>query len=140
MLYLHSDSMAEVKRDYISVEKKSYHGRGPRSGVTYYLGVLNSEMLQQVTFNMFNTRALLIKIQTKRKNSGLIMLASQVGTPRILKAVWKCDNILEPIIFWTDDFWIPENECNPFGCPKIRFQATTGSLDLLILDRKVVKY
>ncbi|MDM8554714.1 hypothetical protein QUF75_08305 [Desulfococcaceae bacterium HSG7] len=129
-----------MKRDYISVEKKSYHGRGPRIGASYYLGVTNSEQLQQVTFNMFNTRALLIKIQAKRKNSGLIMLASQVGTPRILKAVWKCDNILEPIILWTDDFWIPENECNPFGCSKIRFQATTGSLSLLILDRKVVKY
>jgi hypothetical protein len=141
-LYFHSESKAQGKineGDYLSVEKKRFHGRGPRVGTVYWLGILNSEMLQQVTLNMFNTRALLINIQTDRKNSGVIMLVSEVGTPRILKAVWKCDNILEPIIFWTDRFWIPENECSFLGCPKIRFQATSGECDLFILDKKVVK-
>jgi len=100
--YCCSESIAQGaihERDYLTVEKKRFHGRGAEVGTVYWLGVLQSEMLQQVTFNMFNTRALLIKIQTDRKNSGIIMLASQVGTPRVLKEVWKCDNILAPIIF-----------------------------------------
>ncbi len=138
-LYFHSESMAQggiSERDYITVEKKRFHGRGPRIGAVYWLGLVNPNALQQVTFKMIDTHALLIKIQTKRKNSGVIMLASQVGTPRILKAVWKCDNILEPIIFWTDRFWIPDNECNSLGCPKIRFQTTRGECDLFILDKR----
>ncbi len=123
-------------RDSITEGKKRFYGRGARVGTSFTISKIDSTKMQQVTFGMGNSRALLIKIQTYKKNSGVIMLVSQVGSSRLLKAVWKCDDIRAPIIFWTDHFWIPDKECNAFGCPKIRFQAIRGKLSVTILDKR----
>jgi len=124
------------RRDYLTDRRERFSGNGIRVGNRYAISVIKSELPHQVTFNMISDRAILIKIDTTVKPSGVIMLASQPSSPRILKPVWTCEDLREPVFFWTDQFWTPTGGCNSTGCPKIRFIATRGSLIVYLLNKR----
>ena len=122
------------ERDYITEQWERFHGTGPTIGVTRWISLVDSRFPHQVTYTMKKYRTLLIRIESDIKHSGVIMLASQPASPRMLKTVWSCEDLRYPISFWTDRYWRTNKKCNETGCPKIRFQVTKGALAVGILD------
>ena len=119
-------------KDYQKIRKEQLYGIGPASGENYCISFSDLGKSHQVTFKMNKYRALFVRLQSG-SNASVIMLGSQPGSPRMLKAVWAYDDLNETIEFWTDRFWVSHSGCNVTGCPKIRFQVTRGTLCVKIL-------
>ena len=72
-----------------------------------------------------------------KQPSGIIMFASRVGTPRLLDAIWKNDDLRYAIRIRTGDYRLFQSDCNSVGCPRMKFQVTRGSLTLTVIKKQV---
>lgn len=122
--------------DYIIREKRRFYGVDPVSGRKYTLAWGMSGWPEWITFNMAAYRSLLVEIKPLKKPCGIILYGSRVGTPRLLKTVWAYDEIRHSVFLQTGKYWIDRSRCNATGCPKLKFQVTRGSLNVII--RKVI--
>jgi hypothetical protein len=141
-LALHSSvnlSIAErgiTERDYIIDRSIQFQGSVAIVGRHYTLSATDPKWPQQVTFVMHKDRSLMVRIYYIKRPAGVLMLASPPSSPRLIKAVWAQDDLRYPVRFWTEDFWIRKGVCDPTSCPKIRFQATRGTIGISILDKR----
>ena len=122
--------------DYLTKRRLSFQGTGPALREEHWITVQDHQFSNQITYKMENYRAILVQLRTEVRPTSVIMLASAPGTPRLLMPVWNCDDLRGNIVFWTDSYWISDQRCNSTGCPKIRFQATRGGLNVKILNRR----
>lgn len=126
-----------TERDYIIDRHIRFQGYEPVMMEGYTISTSDPKWDQTVGFVMSKDRSLLFEFQPVTPKAGVIMFASQVGSPRHLKAVWSDDNITTPIRIWSDRFWTPDNRaCDATGCPRIMFKATKGTLGVFVMDRK----
>jgi hypothetical protein len=125
-----------TERDYIIDRSIRFQGSVALVGEGYTISVTDSKWPQQVTFVMHKDRSLMVRIYSIKRPAGVLMLASQPSSPRLLKAVWANDDLRVPVSFWTENFWVRKGTCDHTGCPKIRFQATRGTIGLSILDKR----
>ncbi len=142
ILALHSfvdRSVAErgiTERDYIIDRSIQFQGSVAIVGRHYTISVTDPKWPQQVTFVMHKDRSLMVRIYSIKRPAGVLMLASQPSSPRLIKAVWANDDLRNPVSFWTGDFWVHNGTCDHSGCPKVRFQATRGTIGVSILDKR----
>lgn len=132
-------SMAErgiTERDYIIERSIQYQGSVAIIGQGYTISATESKWPQQVTFVMHKDRSLMVRIYPIKRPAGVLMLGSQPSSPRLVKAVWANDDLRDPFSFWTDAFWVRRGTCDHTGCPRIRFQATRGTIGVSILDKR----
>jgi len=125
-----------TERDYMSEHVRRTEGFLPITGDSYVISSNSFKFPKLITFFMERDRSLLVRLESNRKHSSVIMLTSQASSPRLLKAVWKHDDIRYPITFWTGDYWLPESNCNPTGCPKVQFKVIKGHVEIFILDQR----
>lgn len=125
-----------TERDYMVDRHQRFQGYEPVLFDGHTISVHDSKWHQTFGYVMSKDRALLLKVQPVTQTAGVIMFASQAGSPRCMQAVWARDNITEPIRVWTDQYWISDKRCNATGCPKIMFKATQGTLEVIILKRR----
>jgi len=125
-----------TEKDYIIDRSIQFQGSVAVVGRHYTISVTDPKWPQQVTFFMHKDRSLMVRIYSIKRPAGVLMLASQPSSPRLIKPVWANDDLRDPVSFWTDDFWIRNGTCNHSGCPKIRFQATRGTIGVSILDKR----
>lgn len=125
-----------TERDYIIDRSIRFHGSVAVVGEGYTISVTDSKWPQQVTFVMHKDRSLMVRIFPIYRPAGVLMLASQPSSPRLVKAVWANDDLRNPVNLWTNNFWVRKGTCDHTGCPKIRFQATRGTIGLSILDKR----
>ena len=125
-----------TERDYLIERSIQYQGSVAIIGRGYTISAIDSTWPQQVTFVMHKDRSLMVRIFPIKRPAGVIMLGSQPSSPRLVKAVWANDDLRNPFSFWTDSFWVRKGACDHTGCPKIRFQATRGTLGISILDKR----
>ncbi|MFZ5569574.1 MAG: hypothetical protein ACOZF0_04180 [Thermodesulfobacteriota bacterium] len=128
-----------TERDYIIDRYNRFQGYEPVLYEPYTISVSDTRWDQVFGYVMSKDRTLLLEITPVTASAGVIMFGSETGSPRCLKAVWAHDNITEPIRFWTDRFWSPDDrECdNTYtDCPRIMFRATSGTLGVSVLERK----
>jgi hypothetical protein len=132
-------SLAErgiTERDYIIDRSIQFQGSVAIVGRHYTISATDPKWHQQVTFIMHKDRSLMVRIYPIKRPAGVLMLASQPSSPRLVNPVWANDDLRDAFSFWTDDFWIRTGTCDHSGCPKIRFQATRGTIGVSILDRR----
>jgi len=122
--------------DYLIKRQINFHGTGPALEEEHWLTLYDRKFSRQITYEMDDYRALLVQLRTDVRPTSVIMLASTAGTPRVLRLVWRCDDLRDPIVFWTDRYWISDQICNATGCPKIRFQVIRGGVDIKIIKRR----
>jgi len=125
-----------TERDYIIDRSIQFQGSVAVIGTGYTISAIDSTWPQQVTFVMHKDRSLMVRIFPIKRPAGVLMLGSQPSSPRLVKAVWANDDLRNPFSFWTDSFWVRKGACDHTGCPKIRFQATRGTLGISILDKR----
>ncbi len=126
-----------TERDYIVDRHIRFQGYEPVLNDGYTISVSDKKWDQTIGYVMSKDRALLIEFTPVTPLAGVIMLASETGSPRKLKAVWADDHITTPIRIWTDRFWTPDNrDCDATGCPRIMFRATSGTLNFIVKERK----
>lgn len=123
------------RRDYIIWRREQTWGVRPLIGDERFLEPL-SHKREQVTWEMGKDRSLLIAIWPVTETSTVWMLVSQPSSPHLVKPVHIWDNLSEPIMFWTDEVWVPNELCDPSGCPKIRFQSVRGKVGVRVLDKR----
>lgn len=125
------------EKDYISEQRQNFYGFVPVVGSGYIISRTDSQWPGSVTLEMSRDTSLLISIEAQGNNpAGLIMLASEILSPRVLKQVWAWDDLRYILRFWTGNYWTPKGECDSTGCPKIRFQAVRGTSEIIILDKR----
>lgn len=124
------------ERDYIFERELQFKGSTPIAGEYFTVTQTDPKWPQQVTFSMKKVSSFLVKVEAIQKPAGIIMSVSRASSPRILKSVWAHDNIQDAISFWTNRYYIPSSDCDPTGCPKIRFQATQGTVGIVIIEIK----
>lgn len=126
-----------TERDYISERYQNFHGFVPVPGSGYIISRTDSKWPSDVTLEMSKDKSLLISLEAQGNNpAGLIMMASEILSPRVLKSVCKWDDLRFPVRFWTDRFWLPKGKCESSGCPKITFKALRGTTEIIILDKR----
>ncbi len=122
------------RRDYMINEHERYHGDKPLIKIPYAISRNEPGKSFDITFTMVQYPSLLVRIEPVTMPAGVILYGSRPLTPGLLKAVWADDNIRQPVIFWTHEFWKSNEKCSATGCPKIRFQSTRGAVRIIILD------
>jgi len=122
------------ERDYISDRSIREKGITPKPGRRYTLSQKDSKWPEQATFSMNKAMSFLVEIEPVKRQTGVVFLASQAFSPNIMKAVWAHDDLRSSIRFWTSDYFRPEGNCTYSGCPRIRFQATEGTVAIKILE------
>jgi hypothetical protein len=125
-----------TERDYIIDRSIQFQGSVAIVGRHYTISVTDPKWPQQVTFVMHKDRSLMVRIYPIERPAGVLMLASQPSSPRLVSPVWANDDLRDAFSFWTEDFWIRTGACDHTGCPKVRFQATRGTIEMSILDKR----
>ncbi len=123
-------------KDYIIERHRQFYGVGPVVGTRYTLSLPDPEWPDQVTLLMKDVRSLRIRIDPLKKPLDIVILGSDVISSRTLRPVWAHDDLREPIVFWTGDYWLPPAECDDLGCPKICFQLIHGAAAVTILEKR----
>lgn len=125
-----------LAKDYMIEGHRQFYGVGPVVGTRHTLSLPDPEWPDQVTLLMKDARSLRIRIDPLKKPVNILMLASDVISPRTVRPVWGHDDLREAIVFWTGDYWLPGAECDDMGCPKIRFQMIHGAAAVTILEKR----
>jgi len=125
-----------TERDYIIDRSIQFQGSVAIIGKHYTISAKDSKWPQQVTFVMQRDRSLMVRLYSIKNPSGVLMLASQPSSPRLVNPVWANDDLRYPVSFWTEDIWVRRGACDHSGCPRIRFQATRGTIGVSILDKR----
>lgn len=126
-----------TERDYMSERERQFHGTIAVVGETYHLSVVNSSFPTILTLVMSSKdKALHLEIKPEVKPASIVMSVSEPSAYRLLKPVWYDNNLQQPKRFWTNRYWIPMEECNVNGCPKISFRVTQGAVEITVLGKR----
>lgn len=126
-----------TERDYMSERERQFHGTIAIVGETYHLSVVNSSFPAILTFVMSSKdKALHLEIKPEVKPASVVMSVSEPSAFRLLRPVWCGNKLQEPKRFWTNRYWIPMEECNVNGCPKISFRVTQGAVEIIVLGKR----
>jgi len=126
-----------TERDYMSERERQFHGTIAVVGETYHLSIVNSSFPRILTFVMSSKdKAIYLEIKPEVKPAGIVMSVSEPSAYRLLKPVWYDNNLQQPKRFWTNRYWIPLEECNVNGCPKISFRVTQGAVEITVLGKR----
>ena len=131
-----SQERRPTERDHMSDRSIFFQGSVAILGKTYTISAQDPLYRNSVTFVMNKDKSLLVDVGPASPHAGVLVEASVASSPRLTRAVWAYDDLRSVVRLNTADVWRPLNGCNSSGCPKIRFQATRGTVGIQVVDKK----